>query len=139
MSPSHQCPFIISSNFTFVNSFLKKRLQCKVNQCAHNADGLCAKNYIDVDGPESHNKKETSCKSYLLKDVDTYNYEFAEMGNNPSLQTEVYCDAINCVYEKGQRCYADRIEIANVDSEQSTNKQSRKPETTHCKTFEPRD
>ena len=22
----HQCPFIISSNFTFVNSFLKKRL-----------------------------------------------------------------------------------------------------------------
>ena len=45
----------------------------------------------------------------------------------------------NCVYEKGQRCYADRIEIANVDSEQSTNKQSRKPETTHCKTFEPRD
>lgn len=22
------------------------------------------------------------------------------MGNNPSLQTEVYCDAINCVYEK---------------------------------------
>lgn len=106
---------------------------------AHNADGLCAKNYIDVDGPESHNKKETSCKSYLLKDVDTYNYEFAEMGNNPSLQTEVYCDAINCVYEKGQRCYADRIEIANVDSEQSTNKQSRKPETTHCKTFEPRD
>ena len=115
------------------------KLQCKVNHCAHNADGLCAKNYIDVDGPESHNKKETSCKSYLLKDVDTYNYEFAEMGNNPSLQTEVYCDAINCVYEKGQRCYADRIEIANVDSEQSTNKQSRKPETTHCKTFEPRD
>ena len=55
------------------------KLQCKVNQCAHNADGLCAKNYIDVDGPESHNKKETSCKSYLLKDVDTYNYEFAEM------------------------------------------------------------
>ena len=28
------------------------KLQCKVNQCAHNADGLCAKNYIDVDGPE---------------------------------------------------------------------------------------
>lgn len=34
------------------------KLQCKVNQCAHNADGLCAKNYIDVDGPESHNKKK---------------------------------------------------------------------------------
>lgn len=62
------------------------------------------------------------------------------MGNNPSLQTEVYCDAINCVYEKGQRCYADRIEIANVDSEQSeriSNLENQKP--THCKTFEPRD
>ena len=37
------------------------KLQCKVNQCAHNASGLCAKNYIDVDGPEAHNKKETFC------------------------------------------------------------------------------
>ena len=115
------------------------KLQCKVNQCAHNASGLCAKNYIDVDGPEEKKKKETFCKSYVLKDVETYKYEFAEMGNNPSLQTEVYCDAINCVYEKGQRCYADRIEIANVNPETNTTKQSKKPETTQCKTFEPKD
>ena len=60
------------------------------------------------------------------------------MGNNPTLQTEVYCDAIECVYEKGQRCYADRIEIANVDSENS-NKHTNKPGVTHCQTFEPRD
>ncbi len=116
------------------------KLKCKVDQCAHNKSGLCSKNYIDVDGPEANNKKETSCRSYLFKDVDTYEYEFATMDKEATLQTEVYCDAVKCVYEKGQRCYADRIEIANVneDSEHSY-KHSQKPGVTECKTFEPRD
>ena len=56
------------------------KLKCKVDQCAYNKTGLCAKNYIDVDGPEASSKKETSCKSYLFKDVETsYDYEFATM------------------------------------------------------------
>ena len=64
------------------------KLKCKVDQCAYNKTGLCAKNYIDVDGPEASSKKETSCKSYLFKDVETsYDYEFATMDSNPSLQT----------------------------------------------------
>ena len=29
------------------------KLKCKVDQCAYNKTGLCAKNYIDVDGPEA--------------------------------------------------------------------------------------
>ena len=117
------------------------KLKCKVDQCAYNKTGLCAKNYIDVDGPEASSKKETSCKSYLFKDVETsYDYEFATMDSNPSLQTEVYCDATQCVYEKGQRCYADRIEISNVDETTAKDyKKSQKPSVTECKTFEPRD
>lgn len=116
------------------------KLKCKVEQCAHNKDGLCAKNYIDVDGPEANNKKETCCKSYLFKDVDTFDYEFATMDASPTLQTEVYCDAIKCVYEKGQRCYADRIEISNVNEKTPAEYQkSHKSGVTQCKTFEPRD
>ncbi len=112
------------------------KLKCQVNQCVHNSEGLCAKNYIDVDGPNANNKKETCCKSYLLKDSDIYNYEFAEMSGTPNAQTEVYCDAIKCVYEKGQRCYADRIEIANINHNAPKTEDY---EVTHCKTFEPRD
>lgn len=115
------------------------KLQCKVNQCAYNGDGLCSKNYIDVDGPEANNKKETCCKSYIYKDVESFNYEFAEFDHNPTLQTEVYCDAIQCVYEKGQRCFADRIEIANIDTNLNPQKRANKPAVTHCRTFEPRD
>ena len=87
---------------------------------------------------------ETATKfieTYLFKDVETsYDYEFATMDSNPSLQTEVYCDATQCVYEKGQRCYADRIEISNVDETTVKDyKKSQKPSVTECKTFEPRD
>jgi hypothetical protein len=114
------------------------KLKCQVNQCIHNSDGLCSKNYIDVDGPTSNSKKETSCKSYLYKGSDLSNYEFSKFDETPSLQTEVYCDAIKCVYEKGQRCYADKIEIANVQSN-SQNTQTVDSGVTHCKTFEPRD
>ena len=113
------------------------KLQCKVNQCVHNTDGLCAKNYIDVDGPSANTKKETCCKSYLLKDQNNLNYEFSKLYEETSLQTEVYCDAIKCVYEKGQRCYADRIEIANINNNQNNN--SKQSSVTHCKTFEPKD
>ncbi len=114
------------------------KLQCKVKQCVHNTEGLCSKNYIDVDGVESNTKKETSCKSYLFNNLDNLNYEFSKLEEEkPSLQTEVYCDAVKCVYEKGQKCYADRIEIANVNNSETSN--SKEQSITHCKTFEPRD
>ena len=112
------------------------KLKCHVNQCVHYSEGMCSKHYIDVDGPNANTKKETCCKSYLLKDSDIYNYEFAEITSSPDVQTEVYCDAINCVYEKGQRCFADRIEIANITN---GNVKTENSSVTHCKTFEPVD
>ena len=115
------------------------KLSCDVSQCIHNTKGLCAKNYIDVDGPKANNKNETCCKSYLLDNPNSFNYEFAkEDSKNPTVQTEVYCDAIKCVYEKGQRCYADRIKIANTFKNEKT-QMSKEPSVTHCQTFEPRD
>ncbi len=113
------------------------KLQCKVKQCVHFSEGLCSKNYIDVDGIESNNKKETSCKSYLFNNGENLKFEFSKFEEKPSVQTEVYCDAIKCVYEKGQKCYADRIEIANINNRENVS--SNNSAVTHCKTFEPRD
>ena len=117
------------------------KLKCEVEQCAYNYDWLCRKNYIDVDGVTSKTKKETCCKSYKVKDLDNYNYEFAQLGEMPRRQTEVYCDAINCVFERGQKCCADRIQIKNVsDVNNITDKNSAKSaQVTHCQTFECRE
>lgn len=112
------------------------KLNCNVKQCVHNSNGLCSKNYIDVDGINSKTKKETCCKSYLFNNAQNFEYEFGKL-DEPKLQTEVYCDAVKCVYEKGQKCYADRIEIANVNNEDLVS--SNKTSVTQCKTFEPID
>ena len=58
--------------------------------------------------------------------------EFASFDGKPSINTEIYCDAVNCVYEKNQKCYADRVEILADNND--LNKRS-----THCQTFEPID
>ena len=114
------------------------KLKCKVEQCMYNYDWLCSKNYIDVDGPGARNKTDTCCKSYEPKSSDNMNYEFATLGGiTPNIMTEVYCDAVNCVFEKGQRCYADRIEIKNVSGKLEENvDKSLSSDVTNCQTFE---
>jgi len=113
------------------------KLKCQVEQCVYNYDWLCAKNYIDVDGSKAKCKKETFCNSYECNN-GTHNVEFALLdGTTPSMTTEVYCDVTNCVFEKGQRCYADRIEIKNVNGSLRVDaNHAVSPEITSCQTFE---
>ena len=67
-------------------------------------------------------------------------FEFAEFKEPPKINTEVYCDAVNCVFEKDQKCYADRIEIKNITNEKHVNyKQANRKDITHCQTFESKD
>lgn len=112
------------------------KLKCQVEQCIYNYDWLCRKNYIDVDGPLAKNKKDTFCNSYECANGN-HNVEFASFDDIPSIMTEVYCDATNCVFEKGQRCYADRIEIKNVNGKLQVNANAGiDPKVTSCQTFE---
>ena len=108
------------------------KLKCKAENCAYNYDWLCRKNFIDVDGVDSKCKEQTCCCSYLNMNDAEKNVEFATFDGIPSIKTEIYCDAVNCVYEKNQKCYADRVEILFDNLGQ--NKRS-----THCQTFEPID
>ena len=114
------------------------KLKCQVEQCVYNYDWLCAKNYIDVDGPTAKCKSDTLCRSYICKDASSDKYEFATLdGKLPNIITEVYCDATNCVFEKGQRCYADRIEIKNINGKLKVQTEDAKhQDVTSCQTFE---
>ena len=113
------------------------KVKCNVLNCRYNYDLLCSKKNIDVDGIDSKNKLDTQCSSYEYLNHDNYNVEFAKMENEPTPQTEVYCDVIKCVFERGQRCHADRIVIKTTETKKDHNKHTKT--TTHCETFESKD
>ena len=108
------------------------KLKCKADNCAYNYDWLCKKSFIDVDGVESKTKTQTACMSYRNISDTKRDVEFASFDGKPSINTEIYCDAVNCVYETNPNCYADRVEILADNND--LNKRS-----THCQTFEPID
>ena len=111
------------------------KLKCEVSECSYNADHLCARGGIDVEGPEARCKKDTACLSFVPKGRGSYNYEFAKFEETFKPETSVYCDAVNCVFECDSRCRADRIEIKKTaDGDQAKN-----AATTMCKTFESKD
>lgn len=115
------------------------KIKCEVDQCAYNSHSTCIKNHIDVDGMDSRSKKDTACSSYKLKDFDAYSFEFANIDPNTQ-HTEVYCDVVRCVFERGQRCHADRIVIKNISNSNNFDNQNAKNSSiTHCQTFESKD
>ena len=113
------------------------KVKCDVLNCKHNYDYLCSKHHIDVDGIDSKNKLDTRCSSYEYLKEGMFKTEFAKLENEPSVQTEVYCDVVKCVFERGQKCYADRIVIRNINSDNY--KLNNSSTITHCETFESKD
>lgn len=114
------------------------KLSCEVRNCAYNYNRLCTRGAIDVEGPTSRRKRETSCLSFVSRDIESFNYEIAHFGAEEDGKTEIYCDAIYCVYEKGSKCHADRVHITNVDDNRRRNisNEANQPLDTMCKTFE---
>lgn len=116
------------------------KLECEVRNCAYNFARLCTKDGISVEGPASRRKRETSCHSFVPREIATYNYEFAKFGAESEENSEVWCDAIMCVYQQGDRCLADIIKIKVVggfpsEKRNHTQKASSVDETM-CQTFE---
>ena len=119
------------------------KLKCEVGQCMYNLNSACRRSSIDVEGPMARCKKDTACLSYVEKNNNNMNVEFAKI-NEQAEQTQVYCDASNCVFEHDSKCKADKIEIKNVEN--SDRKycefESKYPDghwknsVTMCKTFE---
>ena len=109
------------------------KLKCDVKECKYNYETMCSKIAIDVDGIDSKNKYDTKCSSFVCRSNDDLNYEFAKFENKPTPTTQVYCDVIKCVFERGQKCYADRIVIKHLNNGTTNPPLST---ITHCETFE---
>lgn len=83
-------------------------LECSVNSCAYNCSNLCCRDGIKVGGREASKKTQTCCSSYEQKSSnDAYNSTVRNQVAAP--ETQVDCDACNCVYNKTGRCEADGI------------------------------
>ena len=108
------------------------KIKCDVKNCTYNYETKCTRRNIDVESMQALIKDETYCESFVPKSTMTMNYEFASFDGKTKPSVDVYCNVVNCVYEKNQKCYADRVEILADNND--LNKRS-----THCQTFEPID
>lgn len=112
------------------------KLKCEVTLCKYNHDNNCMKKTIDIDGFNSKCKNDTSCSSFEYKADDSFDYEFATMDKSREQKTEVFCDVVQCVFERGQKCCADRIVIKNTPNKTAHSSNNL---LTHCHTFESKD
>ena len=108
------------------------KLKCDVQKCLYNSTGLCSRHVISVDGANSYSKRETSCGSFSPRNRHNFLAEIADLEDDISIETDIHCDAQNCVFQRNSMCYADKIEI----KEQKDNFSSKAQHESMCKTFE---
>lgn len=124
------------------------KIKCDVKNCTYNYETKCTRKNIDVESMQALVKDETYCESFVPKSNMTMNYEFASFDGKTKPSTDVYCNVVNCVYEKNQKCCADHINIQNsnikckYDTEFSKELGAQKQSAdvckdTKCNTFEP--
>ena len=125
------------------------KIKCLVKKCTFNNKELCTRKNIDVESCDSLIKDETYCDSFVPKDESTAFYEFSTLDTRTDRNIDVYCNAVNCVYEKNQRCYADHIQIRNSnikykydtefasDIDEVEKENPKVCKDTKCSTFEP--
>ena len=125
------------------------KIKCWVKKCTYNNKETCTKRNIDVESSDSLIKDETYCESFVPQNESNLKYEFASFDNDINRNVDVYCNAVNCVYEKNQRCYADHIQIRNSnikykydtefasDIDEVEKENPKVCKDTKCSTFEP--
>lgn len=83
------------------------RLDCTVSNCRYNQDYGCIRNNISVGGAGADKTSETCCDSFVEKRGDSFTNSFSE----PSLNTNIRCEAKKCVHNDDCSCRADRIGV----------------------------
>lgn len=105
-------------------------LKCGVNTCTYFYDHRCSKSVIKVTGDDALREDETNCSSYHKRDrhaEDDYNLEIGTIDNIISDYLSVNCEALNCIYNRNELCYAKDIKIDGTRAKHS--------EETFCSSF----
>lgn len=84
------------------------RLDCNVIGCTYNEDNCCKRNEIRVAGEDAVRSSETCCDSFFPRGSGSASNSFG----TPEKNTEVSCDALECVYNHRNNCRANHIGIS---------------------------
>ena len=101
------------------------KINCSADNCAHNNQGICYANRIDVGGKGTTNERGTCCGSFLDKK------HYSTLTNNTNANGPcdcIVCSAEKCTYNNNKLCTADTIQVSGHDAQIYTE--------TICSTFE---
>ena len=100
-------------------------LSCSAVKCIYNDDHYCQKGDILVEGNHAQEPSETCCSSFREDNGEMTAKNFAGESSGKIL---VDCTACNCRYNRGEKCYAEKIAIAGSSACQCRQ--------TECSTFD---
>lgn len=83
-------------------------LVCSVENCAYNKEHLCGLNEIHVAGTSAVEAETTNCSSFRNQGDSYSNCAGCSCGTK---ETEVDCDAHNCVHNSDCKCHANAIDV----------------------------
>ena len=88
------------------------RLDCNVVTCAYNADNCCKREAINVRGEDASTSSQTACGSFSTSSAATN-----ACRGDACKETEVSCEAVECMYNSGHQCRANHIGISGGRAE----------------------
>ena len=103
-------------------------LKCSVDNCVNNCDHRCCLQGIEVCGPESENRYDTCCASFVSRSDAASNS--ISQTDDPSTESEIRCTAEKCVHHcDGDRCDANCVCVGTYSHDSCC------MEETQCETF----
>ena len=87
---------------------MKNRLHCEVTSCQHYSNSQCCLEGIQVDGPAARQPDQTCCASYQERRPGAGSNA---MGQSPSGESHIHCQAQHCTYNDGCSCGASSVQV----------------------------
>lgn len=103
------------------------KIVCDANRCVYNQSSLCNRSQIAVNGIMAKKNDDTACETFYLRLHEKLNSEFGSFANLNNANTDIYCDAINCVHCDAGICQAGVVSIDGT--------KAKKSKETCCSTF----
>ncbi len=100
-------------------------INCSVDNCAHNKQGTCFANKVNIGGANATCDCDTCCSAFL----DVKNYGVLTSNTNGSACCDaLICKVSNCIHNENTLCNLSSINVAGDDVKVYTE--------TSCKSFE---
>lgn len=91
-------------------------LDCSVVNCTYNEDNSCKRHDIIVEGNDAQVSSETRCGSFAPKGCGCATNSAS---CNHIKDTNVSCEAVECIYNESKKCSAKHIGIAGGHADNS--------------------